>query len=389
MLTLLLLALGADPFPFSKAEAELSATINANELQAHVHRLAGPDFLGRRDEGAERAAEHIARLFASMKLQPAFGDSFFQPIVDPGTAGKGDSPKTIGRNVGAFIPGSDPKLADEWIILAAHFDHLGMRNGKVHPGADDNASGVAMLLEVAEAFALTSEKPKRSIYFISHDWEEFGLKGSNFFVRNPPRDLSKLKAFFVADILGRSMADVMDEYLFVFGSETSPRLRRLVQEIVPDEALKTGRLGADIIGTRSDYGPFRDRKIPFLFFSTGTHRDYHKPTDLPERINYEKLARISRYIAAVTRKLADDGDMPKWDPAAVPADLDEVKTFAMLLTRALERPLAVTMNDNQRKQVTEVRDKLAAILERQAITPDERAWLIRTAQWLLLTVFSN
>lgn len=389
MFALLMLAIAADPFPFAKEEAELSVAIYEHEVKAHVHRLAGPEFLGRRGDGAERAAEHVARMLGALNLKPAFGDSYFQPIPSPVTLSKNDPPKTIGRNVGAYLPGSDPSLADEWIILAAHFDHLGVRNEKMYPGADDNASGVAMLLEVAEAFALSPEKPKRSIYFISYDWEEIGLQGSNYFVRNPPRELNKLKTFLVADILGRSMSDIMDEYFFVLGSETSPRLRKLIQDVGPEDGLKAGRLGADIVGTRSDYGPFRDRKIPFLFFTTGTHKDYHKPTDLPERLNYAKLARISRYIAVLTRALADDGDPPKWDPTGVPLDLNEAKTICLLLTRALDRPNDVKMTDEQRKQVTEVRDKLTAIAERNTITAEERAWLLRTSQWLLLTVFSK
>src|SRR5262245_9417987 len=157
MLPVLLLTAGlaGDPFPYAEAEAELSAAIHEHELRAHVFRFASPAFLGRRDDGADRAAEHIAAAFARLQLKPAFGDSFFQPIPWLLTTPRADGKQFVGRNVGAFLPGSDPKLADEWIILAAHFDHLGTRGATLFPGADDNASGLAMLLEVAEAFALT------------------------------------------------------------------------------------------------------------------------------------------------------------------------------------------------------------------------------------------
>src|SRR2546423_747937 len=126
----------------------------------------------------------------------------------------------------------------------------------------------------------------------------------------PPLDAKKLKACLTADMLGRSMANVMDEYVFALGSENSARLRRLLEEVEPADGLKVGRLGADLVGTRSDYGPFRDRRVPFLFFSTGQHPDYHRPTDLPERIDYAKLRDISLWIADLTRRLADDAVAP-------------------------------------------------------------------------------
>ena len=138
-----------------------------------------------------------------------------------------------------------------------------------------------MLLEVAERLVLQEKKPRRTILFAAFDLEEAGLQGSTHFATHPPRDIHKLKAFLTADMLGRSMANVMDEYVFALGSETSSHLRKVLEEVQPADGLKVGLLGADIVGTRSDYGPFRDRRVPFLFFSTGPHPDYHKPTDLP------------------------------------------------------------------------------------------------------------
>src|SRR5439155_26981813 len=211
-----------------------------------------------------------------------------------------------------------------------------------YPGADDNASGVAMLIEVAEAFALQKHRPKRSIYFVAFDLEEQALQGSAHFAAHPPRPFGQLKAFLTADLIGRSMANVMDEYVYVLGSEVSPQLRRVVGE-VKAEGLTVGRLGADLVGTRSDYGPFRDRKVPFLFFTTGTHPDYHKATDLPDRLNYEKLARVSRWIHDLTERLADDPTAPAWRPQTAP-DLDEARAVLALLTRTLERPGAIRLS---------------------------------------------
>src|SRR5213596_1948742 len=103
-----------------------------------------------------------------------------------------------------------------------------------------------MLIEVAEALALQKHKPKRTILFVAFDLEEQGLQGSAHFAAHPPRPFGQLKAFLTADLIGRAMANIMDEYLFVLGSETAPALRRLVTDTRPEEELKIGRLGADL-----------------------------------------------------------------------------------------------------------------------------------------------
>jgi hypothetical protein len=383
-------ALAADQFPYAAAEAELSEAITEAELKAHVYRLASPEFRGRRGPGAARAAQHIADLFKRTGLAPAFGDSYFQdiPWLLTNTAGR---PAFVGRNVAAVLPGSDPVLKDEWIVLSAHYDHLGQNGDIYFPGADDNASGVAMLVEVAEAFALQKHKPKRTIVFVAFDLEEQGLQGAAWFAAHPPRPFAKLKAFLTADLIGRSMGNVMDETVYVLGSESSPDLRRLVADVKPGEKLIVNRLGADLVGAerfwaRSDYGPFRDRNVPFLFFTTGVHPDYHKPTDLPDRVDYAKLARVSRWIRDLTERLADADAAPAWDPQSAP-DVDEAKAVLALLTRTLDRPETVRLSVEQRAGVQSARDRLAGIVGRGSETAEERAWLVRTGRQLLLTVF--
>jgi hypothetical protein len=379
------LGLAQEPFPYAEAEAELSEDITVAELKAHVYRLASPEFLGRKGPGAARTARHLAAAFERLKLQPAFGDSYYQPI--PWLLGDDHKESFIGRNVGAVLTGTDPKLKDEWVLLSAHFDHLGKVGDTLYPGADDNATGVAMLLEVAERFALQKEKPRRTVVFVAFDQEETGLQGSTHFATHPPRDIAKLKAFLTADMLGRSMANVMDEYVFALGSERSPRLRRLLEEVKPPEGLKVGRLGADLVGTRSDYGPFRDRRVPFLFFSTGQHPDYHKPTDLPDRIDYAKLRRICLLISDLTGRLANDDEAPAWDEKGLPPDLDEVRVVYELVQRILAKPEQYPLSKSQHDLVGGVADRLGGILKRGQVTGDERDWLLWTARLLLTTVF--
>jgi hypothetical protein len=380
------LSLPSDPW-LALAEAELSVEIHTHELRAHVYRLASEEFKGRRGPGAARASRHIADAFERLKLKPLFKDTYFQPIPslvpDKETGKEG----FVGRNVGAFIPGSDPALKDEWILLSAHFDHVGVRDDKLYPGADDNATGVAMLLEVAEYFALRKEKPRRTIAFVAFDQEEVGLLGSTHFCVDPPRPIRDLKAFLTADMLGRSMANVMDEYVFVLGSESSPQLRKLVEAVKPEEGLKVGRLTAELIGTRSDYGPFRDRKVPFLFFSTGQHPDYHRPSDTADRIDYEKLRRNAILIRDVTRKLADADEAPKWDAKPDVLDIEEIKTVHVLVRRVLDHKEQFPLPDKKRELVEGVASRLEAIIKRDKVTSEDRTWLLWNARLLLATVF--
>jgi Peptidase family M28 len=370
-----------------EAERELSEAIHVNELQAHVNRLASPEFLGRRGPGAARAARYIAEAFERTGLQPAFGDSYFQPIPSKLEDGRTPGGSFLGRNVVAVLPGSDPDLKGEWLLLSAHLDHIGVRDGRLFPGADDNATGVAMLIEVAEHFALRKARPRRTIVFAAFDLEETGLLGSTHFATHPPLPIRSLKAALTADMLGRSMANVMDEYVFVLGSEHSPQLSRLVQDVMPECGLKIGRLGADLIGTRSDYGPFRDRKVPFLFFSTGQHPDYHKSTDLPERIDYQKLRRASVWIASLLDRLANDAVAPVWDDRDAGTDLEEIRTVLVLVRRVLSRPDTFPLTDKKREMVDGVGDRLDRILQSGQVTADDRTWLLWSARLLLATVF--
>lgn len=381
------LALGAEPFPYEKAEAELSEEIHVDELKAHVYRLASEEFMGRRGPGAARAARHIAAAFEKLKLKPAFGASYLQPIPWLLAKSEEKSQSFIGNNVGAMIEGSDPKLKDEWILLTCHLDHLGRKGSSYYPGADDNASACAMVLEVAERFALQKAKPRRTIVFVAFDQEETGLLGSTHFAAHPPLPLRNLKVFLTADMIGRSMGNVMDEFVFALGSENSKELRKLLEDNPPKDGLKVGRVGTDMIGTRSDYGPFRDRRVPFLFFSTGQHPDYHTVRDTPDRIDYEKLCRISNWIFDLTAKLADADTAPTWAKDGLPPDLDEVRTIHLLLSRVLEKPVTFGLSEKQRKLVQSTCEKLNTIVTRKIYTATERATLLWTARLLMASVF--
>ncbi len=376
--------------------------IRAEQMRPHIEFLAGPTMEGRASAAKEKAREYIIERLKAAKLQPLFSEppvgdpsgsandkpsttrTFLQAI--PGAAAEDGTIPILGHNIGAWLPGSDPKLADEIVIVSAHYDHLGIRDGQVFAGADDNASGVAMLLEVARQMATAETKPKRSVVFISFDLEERMLWGSKWFVAHSPWPIERVKLFITADMIGRSLGDLPLPAVFVLGSEHAPELKSALAALGTPPKLEVCRLGADLIGTRSDYGPFRDREVPFLFFSTGEHPDYHTPRDTPDKIDYEKAARIASLILKLTQHFADGGQSPVWT-AAARGDLDEPRALHRITTLILEIEKERPLTSTQRFMVTNVRNRTAQILKADTMSADDRAWLIRMAQLLMVSVF--
>jgi hypothetical protein len=214
------------------------------------------------------------------------------------------------RNVVMILPGEDPELKDEYLIFGAHFDHLGMggkgsssRNrdtAAVHPGADDNASGVAMMLELVEKFALNEGSHKRSIICIGFSGEEQGLLGSKQFVNDPPIDLSKVNAMINLDMVGRLNED---NTLQISGVGTAAGLKDLVVENSDTSIIKLA-LSEEGYGP-SDHSSFYGKDIPVLFYFTGAHEDYHTSEDTYDMINYDGMVKISEIIYNVAYHLAN------------------------------------------------------------------------------------
>ncbi|MSR60357.1 MAG: M28 family peptidase [Planctomycetaceae bacterium] len=368
------------------------ARISAETLRKHVDYLASPKLEGRGTPlGKKLAATYIRKRFEALRLTPLFGEGeFFQTI--PGPKDKEGRPTVMGRNIGAFLPGTDPKLKDEYVIVSAHYDHLGIRGEHVYPGADDNAGSVAMLLEVARVFAASPHGTKRSLVFLSCDLEENLLWGSRWFVAHPPWPLAQVKLFVTSEMIGRTLGDLPLETIFVLGTEHGTGLKQVVDGIEMPAALQVAHLGIDLIGTRSDYGPFWSEKIPFVFFSGGEHPDYHQPTDTADRLDYERVAHVSKLIYEVCRQVADAGTAPEWtnDPVH---DLDEVRTLHRITQVLLETDDAARaagkprLSNFQRFTVSNVKSTTAQIIDRGEVRAADRPALIRWSQFLLLTVF--
>ena len=213
------------------------------------------------------------------------------------------------RNVVMLLPGENPKLKDEYIILGAHFDHLGMGgpgSGSraldtigIHHGADDNASGVAMLLELADKFAKTKGSHNRSIIFLSFSGEEEGLLGSKHFVDDPGINLSKVNAMINMDMVGRLNETNNME---IGGVGTAAGLKDLVYAKTDTSIIKL-TLSNEGYGP-SDHSSFYGKNIPVLFYFTGAHMDYHTPKDTWEKINYKGMVEISDLIFSMSKELA-------------------------------------------------------------------------------------
>ena len=213
------------------------------------------------------------------------------------------------QNVVAILPGSDPKLADEYIVIGGHYDHLGM-GGKnansrmpdtvaVHNGADDNASGVSSILEIAQKFASERKDIKRSIVFIAFGAEEMGLVGSQRFVESDIIPVSNIKAMINLDMVGR----LAENKLEISGTKTSVQSEQILNELNADSTFKLG-LTPSGFGP-SDHASFYAKNIPVFFITTGIHLDYHTPLDDIDKINAEGMQKVTDYAYRLAYKIAN------------------------------------------------------------------------------------
>jgi hypothetical protein len=255
-------------------------------------------------------------------------------------------------NVIGILPGSDPKLKSEAIVIGAHYDHLGLggegslapREGQIHHGADDNASGVAGLIELARMLSTQNQKPRRTIVFIAFSGEEEGLIGSSYYVNHPVVPLANTVAMINMDMIGR----LKDQNLIVGGVGTASEWRSLIDadnslQGMTVTANSAGAVSANldlnlpiVVGANgrpvvtldpsrkfmltlnedgfgpSDHSSFYARQVPVLFFWTGTHNDYHKPSDTADKINYEGEARIVSFVAYIVRDIDKTDKRPTY-----------------------------------------------------------------------------
>jgi hypothetical protein len=200
-------------------------------------------------------------------------------------------------NVIGLVPGHDPTRASEAVVVGAHYDHLGRSGGTVYPGADDNASGTAVVLELARAFATAAGTP-RTLVFVLFSGEELGLLGSRHYVRNPAIPMERTVAMINLDMVGR----LGDRPLGVGGVATGGGLKAVVDDV--GRQLSIALADREAPGGATDHAPFYSAGVPVLFFHTGAHPDYHRPTDTADKIDADGLARVAAVSARVIEDIA-------------------------------------------------------------------------------------
>ena len=278
--------------------------------------LASDAYEGRETgtKGEQEAAEYISKRFKDLGLEPKGTNGFFQifsfkPKTDPHSevsyVTMAEDSTITGTNILGFINNN----AEQTIIIGAHYDHLGfgsegsLYRGKekaIHNGADDNASGVAVMLDLISK--LKNANKSNNYLFMAFSGEEMGLLGSNYFVKNPTIDIKKANYMINMDMVGRLKAD---STLAVYGVGTSPRFK---------QSLMANNTRFKLIEKESGVGPsdhtsFYLSDIPVLHFFTGQHEDYHKPGDDSDKLNYEGMEAISNYIFDVISDLDKAGKL--------------------------------------------------------------------------------
>lgn len=301
-----------EPTPVDKG----FVTINRPTAEAHIEFLAS-DLLEGREAGypsGQIAAQYIESYLKTLALKPWNKDSYRQPFdayrkerqkkgrytVHPDSIDEITQDRAYQRlpltNVIAKIEGKNP---DEFVIIGSHFDHLGkdplLDGDKIYNGADDNASGVAALLQIARAFVASGQKPERTVIFALWDGEEKGLLGSEYFMQaweNP----EKIKGYLNFDMIGRNNDENRPQHVVYFFTASHPAFGDWLKNDIASRGLNLQpdyRAWDNPVGG-SDNASFAKRGIPIIWYHTDGHPDYHQPSDHSDRINYDKTVDITR-----------------------------------------------------------------------------------------------
>lgn len=302
---------------FSQSTKEKGfATINKESAKAYIGFLASDAVEGREAgrHGGRVAGEYVKSVLQDMGLKPLNEDSYFQPFeaysperqkrvrfsVHPDSIQKYSQlpahRRLELRNVLGYIEG---KNKNEYVVMGAHYDHLGMDEvldgDKIYNGADDNASGVSAVLQIAKAFLTSGEKPQRTIIFALWDGEELGLLGSEYFMQTCPF-ASNIKGYVNFDMIGRNNDEQKPKYVVYFYTEAHPQFGEWLKSDI-----KTYGLGLEPnyrpwdkpIGG-SDNASFAKGDVPVIWYHTDGHPDYHQPSDHTDKINWDKLVEITK-----------------------------------------------------------------------------------------------
>ena len=324
-LLLALLLVGNITFAQSPIERALN-TINRSSAEATINFLASDELQGREAgfHGSRVTSEYIVSLLQWMGVSP-LADSYFQPFdayrkerqkkgrleVHPDSIAKLKQEvhqKLTMRNVLGMIPGKNTK---EYVIVGAHFDHLGidpvLDGDQIYNGADDNASGVSAVLQIARAFLASGQQPERNVIFAFWDGEEKGLLGSKYFVQTCPF-LSQIKGYLNFDMIGRNNKPQQPKQVVYFYTAAHPGfgdwlkedIRKYGLQLEPDYRAWENPIGG------SDNGSFAKVDIPIIWYHTDGHPDYHQPSDHADRLNWDKVVEITKASFLNMWKMANE-----------------------------------------------------------------------------------
>lgn len=314
--------------------------VSANSMRGHLSFLASDLLEGRGtpSRGLDLAAEYIAAQFRAVGLEPAGDDGYFQtadwnvikpkPRVRPGAPVSVETlvstdplPPVYVRNVIGVLRGSDPALRDSYVLVTAHYDHLGIHKTpageQIFNGANDDASGTVSVIELAKAFAGMAERPKRSIVFMTFFGEEKGLVGSNYYGAHPIFPLAKTVAGINIEQVGRTddSEGAQVASVGVTGFDFSE-----VGAVIKEAGVKAGikawkhPVNSDQYFGASDNQALADQGVPAHTISVAYEfPDYHKPTDDSNMVDYENMAKVDRAVALAIAMIANNPEAPKWD----------------------------------------------------------------------------
>jgi peptidase M28-like protein len=301
--------------PVERSQAGDAAGITEDLLRRHIAVIAHDSMRGRAtpSRGLDLTASYIAAQFARLGLQPQ-GDtgSFIQQYPVPLRRG------LRAPNVVAVLEGSDSVLKHQFVVFSAHMDHVGVgepvAGDSIFNGADDNASGTAAVLALAEAFAHSDARPKRSLVFLTVSGEEQGLWGSAYFAAHAPMPLDSIVADLNIDMIGRNWRDT----IVVIGKEHSDLGATVDRVAAAHPELRMSAIDDpwpnEQFYFRSDHYNFARRGVPVLFFFSGTHVDYHGVDDEANKIAVEKETRIVRLLYHFGVEVANAAARPAWNP---------------------------------------------------------------------------
>ncbi|WP_177766030.1 M28 family metallopeptidase [Flavobacterium sp. I3-2] len=293
-------------------------SVSKQNLINNLGVLAADEMEGRKtgEFGQKMAANFIRDYYKDLKIAAAPGTEDYFQMVPSKNMRRMFSPKlNDSENVVAYIEGSE--FPDEYIVISAHYDHVGMANGEIFNGADDDASGTSAVMEIARLFQkakLAGNGPKRSIVFLHCTGEEYGLFGSNYYVNNPLFPLKNTVCNLNIDMIGRTDQKhaKSKDYLYLIGSD---KLSQELHDLSESTNKKYTKLILDYefnevnhpeqMYFRSDHYNFAKRNIPVIFYYSGTHVDYHQPTDTFDKIEFDKMHQRIKLIFATAWEVAN------------------------------------------------------------------------------------